>query len=48
MLRNGANVFAVQNILGHATLHMTRRYITLAESDILSAHRTASPADNLR
>jgi integrase/recombinase XerD len=47
LLRNGANVFAVQNILGHATLHMTRRYIALAESDITAAHRQASPADHL-
>jgi site-specific recombinase XerD len=48
MLRNAANVFAVQNILGHTTLHMTRRYLALTESDILSAHKRASPAYNLR
>jgi len=48
MLRNGANAFAVQNILGHRSLEMTKRYVALAESDIMAAQRTASLADNLR
>jgi site-specific recombinase XerD len=48
MLRNGANVFALKAILGHASLYMTNRYLALAESDITAAHRQASPADNLR
>jgi integrase/recombinase XerD len=47
MLRAGMNVFALKAILGHATLYMTNRYLALSESDIMAAHRQASPADNL-
>ncbi|WP_310849650.1 tyrosine-type recombinase/integrase [Acetomicrobium sp.] len=42
-LRNGMNPFALQTIMGHSTLDMTKRYIALAESDIREAHETASP-----
>jgi len=48
MLQDGAHVFAVQNILGHRSLGMRKRYVALAESDITAAYRTVSPADNLR
>jgi site-specific recombinase XerD len=46
-LVNGGDVFSLQQILGHATLDMVRRYVTLSEADLVARHRTASPADRL-
>lgn len=48
LLRSGANVFSVQNMLGHTNLAMTRRYCAVAEADIQSQHRQHSPADRLK
>jgi site-specific recombinase XerD len=45
-LRNGGNVFALQRIMGHTDLSMTRRYIALTEGDIQSQHETASPVND--
>lgn len=47
-LRNGGNLLALQDILGHSTLTMVRRYARLAEVDIAAAQRGASPADKWR
>jgi site-specific recombinase XerD len=44
-LRNGGNVFALQRIMGHSDLSMTRRYIALTESDIQGQHEVASPVN---
>ena len=41
-LRNGASVFAVQKMLGHATLDVTLRYA--AKSPTTSSTSTASTA----
>lgn len=45
LLKNGADAFTVQKILGHTTLHMTRRYCELADSDVQEKHRLYSPGD---
>jgi hypothetical protein len=45
-LVNG-DVFSLRQILGHATLDMVRRYVSLSEADLVARHRTASPADRL-
>ena len=44
---NGGDVFSLQQILGHATLDMVRRYVSLSEADLVARHRAASPADRL-
>jgi integrase len=44
-LRNGGNVFALQRIMGHSDLSMTRRYIALTEGDIQGQHEAASPVN---
>lgn len=44
-LRNGGNIAALQQLLGHSTLTMSLRYARIAEVDIETAQRKASPAD---
>ena len=46
-VRNGGDVFSLQQILGHSTLDIVRTYVNLAQNDIEAAHRIHSPADNL-
>jgi site-specific recombinase XerD len=42
-LRNNGNMFALQEILGHSDLTMTKRYCKMAQSDLENQHNTASP-----
>ena len=46
-IRNGADPFTLQKILGHSDLTMTRRYCELAQTDIMDKHRLFSPGDSL-
>ncbi|WP_291424006.1 tyrosine-type recombinase/integrase [Deinococcus sp.] len=47
-LRNGGDVFTLQQIMGHTTLEMTRRYVSFLDDDLKAAHLRFSPADRLR
>lgn len=47
-LRNGGNTRALQEILGHSSYAMVKRYTHMVESDIKSAHQQYSPGDRLK
>ena len=42
-IRNGGDSFSLQEILGHSTLEMTRRYVHLAQRDLAEQHKKFSP-----
>ena len=46
-VQNGANIFELQKILGHASLEMVRVYVNLFSSDVVSAHKRFSPVERL-
>lgn len=47
-LRNGGNMLALQEMLGHERLDTIRIYVKLASTDLRDAQQRASPADNWR
>ena len=46
-LINGGDVFSLQQILGHTTLEMVRRYVNLASTHVAVQHRKYSPMDRM-
>jgi integrase/recombinase XerC/integrase/recombinase XerD len=46
-LINGGNVFFLQQILGHTSLEMVRRYVNLASAHVTVEHRKFSPMDRI-
>ncbi len=44
-IRNGGDSFSLQEILGHSTLEMTRRYVHLARRDVAEQHKKFSPME---
>lgn len=46
-LRGGGDVFALQQLLGHTTLEMSRRYARYLPADLQKQHMLASPGDHL-
>lgn len=46
-LRNGMNIYALQQLMGHSDLTILRRYLALVEKDLESAHRRHGAVDNL-
>lgn len=47
-LRNGGNVFELQQLLGHSDLAMVKRYVRVASLDLEMIVKKASPVDNWR
>jgi integrase/recombinase XerD len=45
-LRNGGNLSQLQDLMGHTSLKMTKRYLSVVEKDLKDVHRIASPLDN--
>ncbi|SMO92259.1 tyrosine-type recombinase/integrase [Melghirimyces algeriensis] len=46
-VQNGGHAFTLQNILGHNSLEMTRRYVKLFSQDISQEHKKYSPIERL-
>ncbi len=46
-LINGGDVFTLQQILGHTTLEMVRRYVTLSSEFVIGQHSRFSPLDTM-
>lgn len=44
-VRSGGNVYALRDILGHATLDMSMRYVRLVAKEIAEEHQRISPVD---
>lgn len=40
------DVFALQKMLGHTDIQMTKRYVRLEDEDVAEQHTKASPVNN--
>ncbi len=47
-LRNGMDVFSLQNLMGHADLQILRVYLKQDLGDLKNAHDNSSPVDHLK
>lgn len=45
-LRNGGDSFSLQMMLGHTTMEMVKKYLSLAQADLETTHKRASPVSN--
>jgi len=46
-ITQGGDVFALQRLLGHSSIEVTRVYVDLGHSELREAHAKASPVDRL-
>jgi integrase/recombinase XerD len=47
-IRNGGDIFSLQQITGHSSLDVLRGYVNLAQADVRKAHLRYSPLNNLQ
>jgi site-specific recombinase XerD len=47
-IRNGGSAFSLMGMLGHTSLHMSNRYVALAEADLESQHQRFSPVATMK
>jgi integrase/recombinase XerD len=47
-LRNNGDIYTLQEILGHSTLDMVKKYLSIAQADLDTKHKSASPVRNWR
>ena len=46
-LRNGADIYSLQRLMGHTTLQVLRRYLNQTDADLQETHRRTGPVDAL-
>ena len=47
-LENGGNIYALQQILGHTSLEMVKKYVHLTQAKTVVNFKKYSPLDNLK
>jgi len=47
-LRNGGDIYSLQNLMGHADLQVLRRYLAQTYEDLQTAHNRYSPVENAK